>query len=143
MPAEEAERLFSLHRYFLHSSSMRRLYEDRIRDYGAAAVDSDDWVQQWVYLCLWYATLYVVVEGWRDELRLSSVEVDALLADVTMVESLRRFRNGTFHFQGTYYDDRLIEFVGKGEASAQWVALLHDALSNDLLARLRAAHETP
>ena len=123
---------------FLSASSLRLLYRNRILAKGLAAdPQASDWVQQFTYLSLWYATLYVVVEGWK-ELSLVNGEVEELLAFHERVESLRRFRSGVFHFQATYWDDRLIDFLGQGAVSAELVRLVHNALGRDLLRRLEA-----
>jgi hypothetical protein len=49
-----------------------------------------------IYLSLWQATLYVVVEGWR-KLALSDVMLDGLLQS-SNVEALKLHRHGTFHY---------------------------------------------
>src|SRR5438034_6231687 len=78
------------------------------------------------YLTYWYAGTYVVIEGWR-ELGLSDTEIDALLASPN-VELLRRSRNGAFHFQRRYYDERFTDFWGAPD-SAAWLRALREALS--------------
>src|SRR5580704_16988360 len=75
-------------------------------------------------MCYWYATLYIVIEGWR-ELRLSDPKVDELLASPN-VDLLRRYRNGVFHFQQDYFDHRQIGFFDTAGAK-QWLHDLHNA----------------
>lgn len=77
-------------------------------------------------LCVWYALLRVVVEGYA-ELRLGDDEVDALLADEAMTRALRRFRNAVFHYQQDPLDRRLLEFL-EAKDSERWVHRLHAAL---------------
>lgn len=128
--------MLSLHRYFLAASTMKTDYERRARDYGIAlSPDHDDWNQQWVYLCLWYATLFVVAEEWVKDQALCDNEVDSLL-DAEHMDLLRRFRNGVFHFQPKYYDSRLTDFVSAGAESAVWVRQLHSSLGRSILAKL-------
>lgn len=119
------EEVLALHRYFLQASQMRRYYDHRLVTDGAASVEDERWPEQWIDLCLWYACLYVVVEGWR-RLDLADSEIDALLAS-PYVDLLRRFRNGVDHYQATYWDDRFIDFIAGGAESAVWVRSLHSA----------------
>jgi hypothetical protein len=136
---EYLRRVHSLHRYFLNASTLRRLYRSRAEEFGLASGPADsDWVQQFAYLSLWYGSLYVVAEGWL-ELSLSSPKVEILLSNSENLGSLRRFRNGVFHFQRNYWDDRITDFIGLGAGSAVWINSLHKALGDDLLARLTAA----
>ena len=75
----------------------------------------------------WYGTLYVVIEGWR-ELQLTDPAVDTLL-DSPNVELLRRYRNGTFHFQSKYFDERLTEFMGE-RTTVDWTHSLTEAFDS-------------
>jgi hypothetical protein len=77
-------------------------------------------------LSYWFASLYVVVEGWRD-LELQDSEVEALLSDSAKLDLLRRFRNGVFHFQASYTDKRFSEFFGEGLAAVGWAQILNSA----------------
>lgn len=119
------EEVLALHRYFLQASQMRAYYDQRLANEGAASVQDERWPEQWIDLCLWYACLYIVVEGWRA-LALADAKVDALLTS-TYVDLLRRFRNGVDHYQATYWDDRFTDFVAGGAESAVWVRSLHSA----------------
>lgn len=82
------------------------------------------------YSCYWFATLYVVVEGF-GELKLADSEVERLLSSTTNVDRLRRFRNGVYHFQPDYFDARLTDFL-KAEYM-EWAIQLHNALSQFFL----------
>ena len=74
-----------------------------------------------IALSLWYATLFVVIEGWR-EVGLKDPELDVLFAD-TKAEALRRFRNQVFHFQHEYDNRKLLEFLGSSDADAHAACL--------------------
>ena len=50
-----------------------------------------------IYLALWQATLYVLVEGWNT-LQLENTAIDHLIAS-SNVAALKKHRHGTFHFQ--------------------------------------------
>ena len=62
-----------------------------------------------------------VVEGW-NALDLHDAEIDGLLTSAN-VEHLRRYRNGTFHFQQAYLDPRVTEIMGSPD-SVDWVRRL-------------------
>jgi hypothetical protein len=126
------ERVLALHRYFLQANRMRVDYYKLLQEVGASSVDDDGFSEQYIYLSLWYGCLYVVVEGW-GELGLSHGSVDPLLGDDSLVALLKRFRNGAFHYQRTYWDDRFLKFVSEGERSAQWARELNSAFGRFFL----------
>jgi hypothetical protein len=84
---------------------------------GAAAIES------FLYMSYWYGGLYVVIEGWRG-LGLSDEAIEQLLSSPN-VELLRRYRNGTFHFQHDYNDKRFAAFMDEGVNSVEWVRKLN------------------
>jgi hypothetical protein len=91
------------------------------------------------YLSYWYGGLYAVVEGWQ-ELGLADVEIDELLQS-PHVDALRRYRNGTFHYQRAYFDDRFKDLIATS-GTAGWVFRLRNAFSRwflDTLAAIRRA----
>ena len=75
-----------------------------------------------MYMSLWYASLYVVIEGWQA-LKLKDERIDELLQSEN-VALLKRYRNGVFHFQKVYKDKRFDEFDQKKEA-AEWMVKLN------------------
>jgi hypothetical protein len=110
------ESVISLHRYFIWANRMRehfyslvpKVANDPARDrFTPHALEAD------LYMSFWYAELYVVIEGWK-ELGLSDTDVDALLASPN-VNLLRLYRNGVFHFQRDYFDERFQGFMRDGE----------------------------
>ena len=116
---------------------MRTHFEDvlaKSREMGTKAGLED--IETFMYMSFWYGELYVVVEGWR-RLTLADAIVDALLEDSEMVELLRRYRNGTFHYQANYWDDRFINFIKVGRRSATWVRKLNRALGAYFLREFR------
>ncbi len=120
---------------------MKLHYEERVQQHGPARSPAHpDWTEQWIYLSLWYATLFVTAEGWLEQ-NLANTEIQELLADEANLNALRRFRNGVFHFQPDYFDRRLIDFVALAGESAAWVRALHSALGRDLLARMNSTSD--
>ncbi|WP_116947340.1 hypothetical protein [Jiangella endophytica] len=130
------EEVLALHRYFLQANQMRVYYDNRLAQEGVASVDDDRWAQQWIDMCLWYACLYIVIEGWK-QLDLSDDGVDALLASPS-VGLLRRFRNGVVHFQPTYWDDRFSEFLYEGQGAAAWARAVNQAMGRYFLGWFQA-----
>jgi len=86
-------------------------------------------------MSLWYALLAVVIEGWT-ELGLSDPVVDELLQS-PFLHKLRRYRNGVFHYQRRYWDDRRTELLMGGAESATWVRRIHQEIGRVLLAAIR------
>jgi hypothetical protein len=121
-PFSEGE--FALHKYYLWASRMK----DHAQTCGAqpeAGFEQKVWRQRMIsYAALWLSLLFVVCEGWT-ELELKDPSVDALLGSPHR-DLLRRFRNGAFHFQSNYFDDRFTDFFVSDEPT-QWAKELHAA----------------
>jgi hypothetical protein len=79
-------------------------------------------------LRVWYALLFVVVEGYQ-ELQLSDDAVDALLADEGRVDALRRLRNATFHYQSDPFTPKLWDYL-MAPGSEAWIHDLNAALQS-------------
>lgn len=128
---EQILALLALHKYFLNADFLRDVFLRRIkRDQSPEATDPVTSMDDLIAMSLWYATVYVVIEGWR-EAKLADPELDALLAD-SHVDRLRRFRNQVFHYQREYDNPRLLEFLGEDDADAHaatdWIKRTHTAL---------------
>lgn len=128
---EQILELLALHKYFLNADFLRDVFMRRIkRDQSPAATDPVTSTDDEIAMSLWYATLYVVIEGWRES-KLADPELDTLLAD-SHADRLRRFRNQVFHYQREYDNPRLIEFMGEDDADAHaatdWIRRTHTAL---------------
>ena len=66
-------------------------------------------------LSVWYALLYVVVEGYT-ELRHKDPALEELLAQTHMVDGLKRFRNAVFHYQKNPLSEKLLTFLETEES---------------------------
>jgi hypothetical protein len=111
--------LHTLHRYFIWAHQMQiRFYElvpqiaqnPKIDRFDPEALLAD------MYMSFWYGELYVVVEGFQA-LKLSDPTIDPLFASPNLA-LLKRYRNGVFHYQKDYFDDRFLDFMQKGKDSA-------------------------
>lgn len=85
-------------------------------------------------LSVWYALLYVVVEGFR-ELDLKHPEVDELLKNEECVDCLRLFRNATFHYQKDPLTEKTLKFL-EAKDSEKWIRDLNKALNRFFLETL-------
>lgn len=125
-----------LHRYYIWANLMRADFDRWLRSEQATPDPGLDGFTYLVtpggtYMSLWYAALYVVVEGWR-ELGLRDAAVDRLLTSPN-TDLLKRYRNGVCHFQKGWLDARLEEFMASKD-SAAWVRELHSAFGAYFLA---------
>lgn len=126
---------FVLHRYFIWADRMRLHFDQELKKRVSFPPDKFELeVEEFMYMSLWYAQLYTVVEGWK-EVGLTDSSVDRLLGRDECVELLRRYRNGVDHFQTDYFDSRFTNFVAQS-GSALWVRDLHQALSGYFLRKL-------
>jgi len=71
----------------------------------------------------WYGGLYVVIEGWRA-LKIADPVIETMLKSPN-VRLLRQYRNGTFHFQKKYLDERFTDLFAKGTDTVAWVRSLN------------------
>jgi hypothetical protein len=93
-------------------------------------------------MCLWYGTLFVVVEGWQ-EAKLSDPEIDRLLASPN-VPLLKRFRNGMFHFQSDQWlSPKLSDFFDPKNNTVAWVRALTREFRRYFLAEMKRINTPP
>lgn len=88
-------------------------------------------IEVWNYMSYWYGGMYVVIEGW-EELKLHDEKIDKLLQSQNK-DLLRRYRNGTFHFQKDYFDARFTDLMKEGEQVISWIRELREAFSQYFL----------
>lgn len=88
------------------------------------------WESMWELIALeaaYYASSYVVIEGWH-QVPLSDPVVDELLAaNPRYVKDLKRYRHSVFHYQPTHVDihKRQVAIRAEGPVAAEWLAVLH------------------
>lgn len=131
----ESETIITLHRYYIWANKMRDHFDllintkNQIEEYRYE-------IEAVMYMSLWYACLYVVIEGWQ-ELRLSDDVVNKLL-ESEYVQKLKRYRNGVFHFQKEYKDIRFEE-LDKEKGAVEWIRKLNSELGRFFLQELQGA----
>lgn len=129
--------LAALHRYYIWTNRLREWFDRSLADWGSPkASDFLMWFTDdpGLFMSHWYASLYVVVEGYQ-ELGLRDTKVDALLTSPN-VDLLRRYRNGVNHFQKTYFDSRFVDFMGTAD-TPQWTRDLNRELGRFFIQTLR------
>jgi hypothetical protein len=103
---------------------MRTHFDDLLQKHSHGSCSDTGFEIEWfLYMSYWYGGLFVVIEGWR-ELQLTDPVIDSLLKSKN-VDLLRRYRNGVFHFQKNYFDERFIGFMRDGENCVDWVRQLN------------------
>ena len=80
-------------------------------------------IKSFLYMSYWYGGLFVVIEGWK-ELGLTDKKINALLNSPN-IDLLRRYRNGVFHFQKDYSDERFLGFMRDGRNCVDWIRNLN------------------
>jgi hypothetical protein len=127
--------VFTLHRYWIWANRMRKHFDDHL---GKEKKKKDEFrkkigmgFEEFMYMSLWYALLYVVIEGWK-RLGLVDTEIDRLLHSLN-VNLLKRYRNGVFHYQKGYIDERFIGFIRDGKNCVSWVRELNTQLGRFFL----------
>lgn len=131
--------LLTLHRYFVWSTVLKAHFEDVLagfRERGESfSMKTDEGIRGLAYMSYWYASLWVVVEGWQ-KLGLHDDEVDRLL-DSPLTEKLRLYRHWVLHYHEEYFNRHLVEpFSGEGTEAVEWVRALSTELGRSFLERL-------
>jgi hypothetical protein len=118
------DEVLNLYKYFIWADSMKTAYENfldrNLREIIPVAKFEAEYN---LFISYWFASLYVVIEGWH-ELNLKDKAIDSLLKSPN-VKLLRRYRNGVFHFQRDYFDERFMGFLRDGVGRIEWVQGLH------------------
>jgi hypothetical protein len=122
----ETDPVVTLSRYFLWFVAMDEQFNKHLPEAVESKFFFDPaFTTSIMYLMNSRATLYVVIEGWKG-LKLQNADV-ARLIDSPMVDILRRVRNGAYHFQPKYFDERLTDFTSLGRPVIEWVSALRGA----------------
>ena len=119
-----SETILALHRYYVWANRMRTHFDALIEEQSRQPRNQATFdIEARMYMSYWYASLYVVIEGWV-ELKLSDSVIDPLLRSPN-VALLKRYRHGTFHYQKNYNDRRFLELIEKGVKVVEWIRALN------------------
>lgn len=83
---------------------------------------------KWLLIALlaqWYASLWVVIEGWLETKQSDPIIDDLISSCPRLCDLLRRFRNGVYHYQPSLLDSRLLGLLRESDATYFWAYLLH------------------
>jgi hypothetical protein len=125
--------IFNLYKYFIWADRMKNAFDDLLQQNIQEMIPRARFeIEYNFYMSYWFSGLYVVIEGWQ-QVRLKDEEIGALLNSAN-VQLLRRYRNGVFHFQKDYFDERFLVFLRDGTSRIEWIRKLHqefDRFFND------------
>lgn len=123
MESAELDRFLSWARYLYWSDILYLRWTEFSRAQDTVEDHEGEW-QTFALSAQWFASVWVVIEGWREN-RMSDPVIDKLLnAYPDFCELLRRFRNGVYHYQPELFDQRLTALPRNGEESQFWVYAL-------------------
>lgn len=124
MNSAEFDALLAWARYLYWCDLHRRRFEAWLEEEHDIAMNADGW-HFIALLSQWYASLWVVIEGWQD-VGFDDATIDRLLNDSgDRCEKLRRYRNGTYHYQPRLIEKRVVDFLAESEDTVPWVHALH------------------
>lgn len=121
---EKFIKLLAWARYLHWADVHRRHFEGWMEQEHDVSNNREGW-EFIALLSAWYASLWVVVEGWKS-IPLTNPSVDELLQIAPRYEALlKRYRNGVFHYQPRLIERRLLDFLAEEAGSVSWIHLLH------------------
>lgn len=131
------EKLISWFRYLYWAEICYTKYEELL---NSAENPDDIPIHKFIaFSSQWYASLYVVIEGWQ-ELEIQDNFINRILADhQKLINILRRYRNCIYHFQKNLIDKRFIDLAKTRDIFQLWIFLVHEQFKryySDYLANL-------
>ncbi len=84
-----------------------------------------------LFMIYWDGSLYVVIEAWQEK-NFHDERIDALPEDKKKVTLLKRCRNGAFHFQDAYLNEKMFDFL-REPSTANWVRQVNEAFGGYFL----------
>lgn len=125
----EPAHVFTLHRYYMWSTILKGHFDAAIAGYVSRgepfSMATDEGIVTYAYMSYWYASLWVVVEGWQ-KLDLHDQEIDGLL-DSPNVERLKLYRHSVFHFHEDYFSKPALAIVASDDTPVEWTRALSSA----------------
>lgn len=123
--------LLSLHRHWLHADAIKetmfsKIQLDRSIPYALRKIGID-WSSIF-RLEVYYALLYVVIEGYRD-LNIEDNKINSLLKETEYIDALRVFRNGIFHYQKDPIPEKVLRFLELKDSEI-WIKEINKAFKS-------------
>jgi hypothetical protein len=122
--ANKQEQLFAWLRYLYWADLARQDWDG----FAESEENIDECGNLWGYFARmshFYATEYVVIEGWREAKFSDSVINEVLNRWPDLLDLLRRYRNGVFHYQPQLVEPRFTELLKESENAIPLVYYLH------------------
>ena len=121
---EQQEKMLAWARYLFWADLARQ----HLDAYAEKQIQKMEWQNWWHFFALlskWYAAEYVVIEGWQTANLRDPIIDQSLLRWSDVVELLRRYRNGVFHYQPNLIESRFLPILKDSERSMFWAHYLH------------------
>jgi hypothetical protein len=140
------DKLISLFRYWLYAERIKRLFDkviDNVEPIKDNIVNSKNpeltqlvlYISDYnIFRSYWYSALFVVLEGYKDDLKEKYDNIDNLWNE-EYYEYLKSFRNGTFHYQKQIFPEKLFK-VDKDQHFINWLDSIHNTFGKVLIAEL-------
>lgn len=125
--------IITLHRYYIWANKMRVDFYGFLKNKDKISKINFE-IESVMYMSLWYGLLYVVIEGWQSLKLKDQIIDDSLKSKYTRL--LKRYRNGVFHFQKKYNDERFEELCREKEA-VEWITKLNKEFGRFFLEKLK------
>jgi hypothetical protein len=120
------EHLVALHKHWLVADAAKEVATVNIggdHELPEQLADLTERLSSFSRLSVFYGLIYVVIEGYK-EMKYRDDDIDALLGNEELVETLRLFRNSTFHYQKQPIPEKARKFI-ESEGSETWIKEVH------------------
>lgn len=123
MNSAQLDRFLSWARYLYWSDILYSRWIEFSRVQDTVEDHEGEW-QTFALSAQWFASVWVVIEGWRENRMYDAVIDRLLIAYPDFCELLRRFRNGVYHYQPELFDQRQTDLPRNGDETHFWVYAL-------------------
>ena len=121
---KEIEKFISWGRYLYWSNILKCRFKDYIK--SSNDVDDPDGWYSYALMSQWYASVWVVIEGWK-EIKIKDDVIDRLLSGwPDYCDLLKKYRNVIYHYQSNVTDSRFVALLKKGDKHVFWIQVLFD-----------------
>jgi hypothetical protein len=123
--AENTEKMMAWARYLYWADIAREEFLDFDREIrGDTESNRDNWWRLFSIMSRWYASMWTVIEGW-DVIKGKDDKIGLLLQKADNRNTLKRYRNGVYHFQISLVESKFSEMLSTKEVMMPWIDKLH------------------
>ena len=131
------EKISIIHRHWIWANTVKLLFHQEIPKLDLSE-PSKDIVKIMIspygtYMCLWYALLFVVLEGLKDA-KITIPDIEKEIKDI--YKPLSRFRNAVFHPQEKYWSPKFFEIM-QDEDSSSKIWIVHTKVGDFILEEIK------